>query len=157
MTDTSLPSRPGQEDINKTANQETTESLNPQNFPTMTTYQRDGCLQWHHTLFVRSFMDFDELSRQLSLTESNVVVLKRCTRYKQVHYCSVLCQTMNWYSRHRLECKSFGVVSFPSIDVPSVNINDLKNTLLHLSKNFITGDEERKWNPAVYEMTQDIG
>jgi hypothetical protein len=55
---------------------------------------------------------------------------------------------MDWRARHRLQCKSFGVVSLPSIHVPSANTNDLKNTLVHLSKTFITGGEEREWNPA---------
>jgi hypothetical protein len=64
---------------------------------------------------------------------------------------------MDWRARHRLECKSFGVVSLPSIHVPSANTNDLKNTLVHLSKTFITGGEEREWNPAAYEMAKDIG
>ncbi|KAA6374220.1 MAG: hypothetical protein EZS28_030253 [Streblomastix strix] len=46
---------------------------------------------------------------------SNEIQMKRCTRCKQVSYCSKECQTKHWYLAHKLECKIFAQLSAEQI------------------------------------------
>ena len=90
-------------------------------------------------------------------TEPGVVCLKRCSQCKQVHYCSVRCQKFDWKQRHRVECSNFGKTPIPDVDFEIADTIVLKDVLLNIFENCITGGEERRWPPEDIERAKAIG
>lgn len=74
--------------------------------PIRITCRRDGCPQ-RHLEQRRTDVDVGQ-KRDHADDPDGMVVLRRCTRCRQVHYCSVACQRMDWKARHRVECAAYG-------------------------------------------------
>jgi len=115
--------------------------------PMMITCQRSGCLQRQGMRFSIGCHD----------VVKPVIQLKRCIRCKQVHYCSVACQRVDWRERHRVECNSFGKSSPPKVDITSANTADLKALLVYFFQECITGGEERAWRPEYLDQAKEVG
>ena len=126
--------------------------------PMLVTCQREGCPQRHLTRVLEDFSDFDELSGQRNVDDPGVVVLRRCKKCRQVHYCSIECQRKDWRARHRSECAQFGKRFYLlDVDIPNASASALVNALANIFLSCITCGEERQWSPEHTEMAKAIG